>query len=272
MGQGLRVGHPLCPDQLLHDELLYHVDAGFGRCGIENPCLQVAEADVFQTVKIASPIVELFTRDVHHHLGGVGLEEDGNHLQVFGAVNVNCLVVWSDHQSLGMKAGHAVHVKRTLPMKYPFQAAYGHNHLGHCRLACPHNPVVMHVWLQHRGWPYRFYRNQDCLLLPLLHTKIYTYSHTCKSSNSSLPLPSLFRSFSDVSISVKIHKLSIKKKTPISILLTRVYQWTSQGLNLGPPDYESRKVIFHEILLFVSIADYQRFTKLSSSLNLKKYP
>ena len=27
--------------------------------------------------------------------------------------------------------------------------------------------------------------------------------------------------------------------------------WTSQGLNLGPPDYESRKVIFHEVLLFV---------------------
>ena len=45
--------------------------------------------------------------------------------------------------------------------------------------------------------------------------------------------------------------------------------WTSQGLNLGPPDYESRKVIFHEILLFESNADYQCFTKLLSSLNLK---
>ena len=48
--------------------------------------------------------------------------------------------------------------------------------------------------------------------------------------------------------------------------------WASLGLNQGPPDYESRKVIFHEILLFESNADYQCFTKLSSSLNLKKYP
>ena len=41
---------------------------------------------------------------------------------------------------------------------------------------------------------------------------------------------------------------------------------------LGPPDYESRKVIFYEILLFVITLDYQCFTKLSSSLNLKKSP
>ena len=26
--------------------------------------------------------------------------------------------------------------------------------------------------------------------------------------------------------------------------------WTSQGLNLGPPDYETRKVISHESTLF----------------------
>lgn len=38
------------------------------------------------------------------------------------------------------------------------------------------------------------------------------------------------------------------------------------------PDYESRKVIFHEILLFAITPDNQCFTKLSSSLNLKKYP
>ncbi len=48
--------------------------------------------------------------------------------------------------------------------------------------------------------------------------------------------------------------------------------WTSLGLNLGPPDYESRKVIFHEILLFVITPDYQSFTKLSSTLDFKKYP
>ena len=48
--------------------------------------------------------------------------------------------------------------------------------------------------------------------------------------------------------------------------------WTSLGLNQGPPDYESRKVIFHEISLFAITPDYQCFTKLSSSLNLKKYP
>ena len=35
-----------------------------------------------------------------------------------------------------------------------------------------------------------------------------------------------------------------QKKTPISIQLTGAYQWTSQGLNLGPPDYENDKMIF----------------------------
>ena len=45
--------------------------------------------------------------------------------------------------------------------------------------------------------------------------------------------------------------------------------WTSLGLNQGPPDYESRKVISHEILLFVTIADFQYFTKSLFSLNLK---
>ena len=73
---------------------------------------------------------------------------------------------------------HAVYVKRPLPVEYPFQAAYGHNHLGHCRLACPHNPIVMHVWLQHRGWPYRFYRNQNFFFLSLLPAKIYIYLFT----------------------------------------------------------------------------------------------
>ena len=48
--------------------------------------------------------------------------------------------------------------------------------------------------------------------------------------------------------------------------------WTSLDLNQGPPDYESRKVIFHEILLFLIRIDYQYFIKLSFSLNLKKYP
>ena len=51
-----------------------------------------------------------------------------------------------------------------------------------------------------------------------------------------------------------------------------LFLWTSQGLNLGPPDYESRKVIFHEISLFASNTDFQRFTKSLFSLNLKKYP
>ena len=37
-------------------------------------------------------------------------------------------------------------------------------------------------------------------------------------------------------------------------------------------DYESRKVIFHEILLFAITPDYQCFTKLPSSLNLKNTP
>ena len=38
------------------------------------------------------------------------------------------------------------------------------------------------------------------------------------------------------------------------------------------PDYESCKVIFHEILLFIITPDYQYFTKLPSSLNLKNTP
>ncbi len=48
--------------------------------------------------------------------------------------------------------------------------------------------------------------------------------------------------------------------------------WTSLDLNLGPPDYETRKVIFHEILLFVITPDYQCFTKLSSTLDFKNTP
>ena len=48
--------------------------------------------------------------------------------------------------------------------------------------------------------------------------------------------------------------------------------WTSQGLNLGPPDYEYRKVIFHDISLFVKYTEYQRLTKTRFSLNIRKYP
>ena len=48
--------------------------------------------------------------------------------------------------------------------------------------------------------------------------------------------------------------------------------WTSQGLNLGPPDYESLKVIFNDIPLFGKCAEYQRFTKMRFSLNIRKYP
>ena len=35
--------------------------------------------------------------------------------------------------------------------------------------------------------------------------------------------------------------------------------WAIYGLNLGPPDYESRKVIFHEILLFVMFDKEQKW-------------
>jgi hypothetical protein len=48
--------------------------------------------------------------------------------------------------------------------------------------------------------------------------------------------------------------------------------WTSQGLNLGPPDYETRKVIFHEIPLSCKYIEYQPFKKSQFSLNIKKYP
>ena len=44
---------------------------------------------------------------------------------------------------------------------------------------------------------------------------------------------------------------------------------TERKKPLGPLDYESRKVRFHEIPLFASAADYQCFIKLSSSVNLK---
>jgi hypothetical protein len=62
------------------------------------------------------------------------------------------------------------------------------------------------------------------------------------------------------------------EKAVTNVVTASFSMWTSLGLNLGPPDYESRKVMFHEILLFVITPDYQCFTKLSSSLNLKKHP
>ena len=48
--------------------------------------------------------------------------------------------------------------------------------------------------------------------------------------------------------------------------------WTSLGLNQGPPDYESLKVIFCDISLFGNCADNQCITKSRFSLNIKKYP
>ena len=48
--------------------------------------------------------------------------------------------------------------------------------------------------------------------------------------------------------------------------------WTSQGLNLGPPDYEYLKVIFCDMSLLRKCADNQCFTKIRFSLNIKKDP
>jgi len=45
--------------------------------------------------------------------------------------------------------------------------------------------------------------------------------------------------------------------------------WTSLGLNQGPPDYESRKVIFYEISLLEKCIGNQYFTEPQFSLNLK---
>ena len=61
--------------------------------------------------------------------------------------------------------------------------------------------------------------------------------------------------------------LEIKKESFGSLSL-----WTSQGLNLGPPDYEYLKVIFYDISLFWKCTDNQRFTKTWFSLNIRKYP
>ena len=47
------------------------------------------------------------------------------------------------------------------------------------------------------------------------------------------------------------HCFRKKKNQQLEFLLNcRFSMWTSQGLNLGPPDYEYRKVIFHDIPLF----------------------
>ena len=35
--------------------------------------------------------------------------------------------------------------------------------------------------------------------------------------------------------------------------------WTSQGLNLGPPDYETDRMIFHDILFEWKYIEYQSF-------------
>ncbi len=45
-----------------------------------------------------------------------------------------------------------------------------------------------------------------------------------------------------------------------------------EDLNEKIKDYESRKVIFHEISLFRNIVDNQHFTRLSFPSNLPKYP
>lgn len=34
------------------------------------------------------------------------------------------------------------------------------------------------------------------------------------------------------------------------------FLWTSQGLNLGPPDYESFRVIFHKIPCSINVLIY----------------
>ena len=44
--------------------------------------------------------------------------------------------------------------------------------------------------------------------------------------------------------------LTMKKSTCRKLASALFLAWTSQGLNLGPPDYEYRKVIFHDIPLF----------------------
>jgi len=49
-------------------------------------------------------------------------------------------------------------------------------------------------------------------------------------------------------------------------------KWTSLGLNQGPPDYEYLKVIFYDISLFWKCTEYQRFTKMRFSMNIKKHP
>ena len=51
-----------------------------------------------------------------------------------------------------------------------------------------------------------------------------------------------------------------------------LHVWTSQGLNLGLPDYEYLKVIFYDISLFWKCTEYQRFTKMRFPLNIIKYP
>ena len=48
--------------------------------------------------------------------------------------------------------------------------------------------------------------------------------------------------------------------------------WTSQGLNLGPPDYESERMQFFKIFFCFNLVDYQHFTKFAPSNKMLKNP
>ena len=48
--------------------------------------------------------------------------------------------------------------------------------------------------------------------------------------------------------------------------------WTSQGLNQGPPDYESERMLFYKIFFVWNLADTQIFSKFAPSNEMLKNP
>ena len=68
-------------------------------------------------------------------------------------------------------------------------------------------------------------------------------------------------------------KVTGKRKSTCEKLVSAWFLvWTSQGLNLRPPDYESERMQFYEIFFVWNLVDTQMFSKFAPSNEMLKYP
>gem|GEM_PF-1466792 len=68
-------------------------------------------------------------------------------------------------------------------------------------------------------------------------------------------------------LSTNLKLLTFITKKAVTISRNCLYLWTSQGLNLGPPDYESVLDLFHEITNNVKALKISALIYLSVSKN-----